>query len=104
MTPTPERHQIDGTVAGSGLPQGSVGSEGLIRALRCYGPDGDEAQLELAAWILTRRTRLVPPEQVLAELKQLVGMHVTPAFPPAEAPEIQRKVVHTAIRMFYAEP
>lgn len=104
MTPTPERHQIDGAVAGSHLPHGGADSDGLVRALRCEGPDGDGVQFELAAWILARRARLVPPEQVLAELKHIISQQVTPAFPPADAPEIQRKVVHSAIRMFYAEP
>lgn len=104
MTPPPERFQIDGSAARSVLPRGSSDSEALVRALRCQGPDGDDVQFELAAWIMVRRARMTPPEQVLAELKHILSQQVTPAFPPAEAPEIQRRVVHTAIRMFYAEP
>jgi len=98
----------EGLVTGDGLA-GSQGftsagaATGLVRALREQGPEGTWPHRELATWVAGHRERLTPPEQMITELKRLLSQQVTPAFPPEDAPEIQRKVVHRAISFFYSE-
>lgn len=97
----------DGLLTGHGL-SGSAGfapagaASGLVRALREQGPDGTSAQHELAAWVAAHREQMTPPERMVAELKRLLSQQVTPAFPPEDAPELQRSVVHRAIGYFFA--
>lgn len=77
-------------------------SAALARALRTEGVGSEAAQQELLTWVTARRDRLVPPEQMIAELKQVLSQLVAPAYPPADAPELQRQVVHLAIRYYYS--
>ncbi len=76
---------------------------GLVRALREQGPNGSSALHELALWVSGHRERLTPPERMVTELKSLLSHGVTPAFPPADVPEVQRSVVQMAIGMYFAE-
>lgn len=98
----------DGLNVGQGVDDSasltpSTRDAGLARALREQGANGSNALHELALWVAGHRESRTPPERMVSELKLLLSHAVTPAFPPADAPELQRAVVQSAIGLFYAE-